>query len=298
MPVEPAAPPTPGSTTGAASPPVISVQLYSVRDHLGDLDAVLERLAAAGAEAVEPFWVLDRPAEMRAALGRHGLTAPTAHAPFLSDTLEFQGHPVALPAPDLLFEAACDLGTELVLDPMVAPDRWRTPDEVARTAARLNAVAERAATFGLQVGYHNHSFEFHAQIGDRSAYEAFVAQLDERIVLEVDVFWAAAAGQDVPALLRRLGRRVRALHVKDGAATNDPFLHGLDYDPTLLDQRPAGEGQLGVAEILGAAVFRKYDVVEFDHVDGDVFTAIEASIRFLAAARRSTVKVERAFQQE
>jgi sugar phosphate isomerase/epimerase len=40
--------------------------------------------------------------------------------------------------------------------------------------------------------------------------------LAPEVVLEVDTYWAYAGGADVPALLRRLGDRVVALHVKDG----------------------------------------------------------------------------------
>lgn len=264
--------------TGAS---VRSVQLYSLRDHLADLDATLERLATAGAQAVEPFWILDRPEDLAAALERHGLSAPTAHAPFLSDEIEFDGHLVPMPPADEMFEAACRLGVDIVVDPLVPPDRWKTADDVARTAERLNDAAETAAGVGLRVGYHNHTFEFRASIDGTTAYEYFASLLDDRVVLELDMFWAAAASQDVPTLVRRLGPRVRALHVKDGVVDHDPFEHGLDHDPTALDQRPAGQGALGVEEILEAATFREYDVVEFDHVEDDVFAAIDESLRFL-----------------
>ena len=43
--------------------------------------------------------------------------------------------------------------------------------------------------------------KFHARFGDLSAYEYFVSRLDPRVVLELDVYWAAAGGQDVPALI-------------------------------------------------------------------------------------------------
>jgi sugar phosphate isomerase/epimerase len=46
------------------------------------------------------------------------------------------------------------------------------------------------------------------------------------------------AGQDVPALLGRLGERVRYLHVKDGPVTRD--------DP----MTAVGSGRMPVAEIL------------------------------------------------
>jgi sugar phosphate isomerase/epimerase len=266
--------------------PRISVQLYSVREELADLDGTLARLAALGVDTVEPFSIFDRTLELPAALARHGITAPTGHAPFLSDEIEYQGRMVPLPPLDVTLDAARHIGVEVLIDPVVPATRWQTADDVARTAERLNEAADRAADRGMRVGHHNHTFEFHRRFGDRTAYEYLVSLLDPRVVLELDVFWAATAGQDVPALLRRLGSRVRALHLKDGTIGGDPFAPGAGYDPETLDLRPLGQGGLDIEGILAAATSSEYDVLEFDSVDGDVFTAIEASIGFLESSGR------------
>ncbi|MEU4162925.1 sugar phosphate isomerase/epimerase [Actinoplanes sp. NPDC026670] len=268
-------------TEHAARSPRLSVQLYSVRDQLAaDLDGTLARLAALGIDAVEPYTVFDRPDELAAALARHGLAAPTAHAPLLSDQIEYQGHLVPLPPPAIALEAARAVGAHVVFDPMTSPQRWRTPADVAATAARLNAAAETAAGFGLRVGHHNHSFEFHQRFDDVSAYEYFVSLLDESVLLEVDLYWAALAGQDLPALLQRLGSRVHAVHVKDGSVVADPFVSAASYDAVLLGQRPVGAGELGVAAALDVAGNVPLHVIEFDHA-ADPLTAIGESVRYL-----------------
>ncbi len=258
--------------------PVVSVQLYSVRDHLADLDGTLARLVEAGAQAVEPFWILDESGALATALARHGLRAPTAHAPFLSDEILFQGTAIAMPPPERFFEAARALGVEVLFDPMVQRERWRSRDQVLEIAERLNRLAEVAEPMGLRLGLHNHSFEFHEVIDGAPAYEWFASQLDDRVALELDIFWAATASQDVPSLVERLGSRVRALHLKDGPVGVDPFESADDYDPTLLGQVTLGQGDLPVQEILAAATYRQFEVIEFDHVAGDVFTAIADSI--------------------
>ena len=236
-------------------------------------------------DAVEPFSVLGD--DLGPALKRHGLTAPSAQFPFLSDEIEFMGQNVSLPPAPFVFDAAADLGVDLLVDPMVEAARWHTAAEVDRTADRLNAAAEEAAIRGLRVGYHNHSFEFHDRHEGVSAYERFAGRLDEGVVLELDIYWAAAAGQDVPRLLERLGDQVRALHVKDGSVPTDPFASPGGYEPATLDQRPAGQGELDLGEILAAASHVELDIVEFDHVAGDVFEAIGASIDYLRRVRRS-----------
>lgn len=262
---------------------LVSVQLYSVRTELADLDAAVRRLAAAGADAIEPFSAYDRPAELSAAAAANGLAIPTVHAPLLSDEMQYGGRAVPVPPATAAFAAAGALGASLVIDPMVAAERWRTAGDVARTADRMNAVVEAAAAEGLRVGYHNHSFEFHHRIGDLTAYEYFVSLLDERAALEVDVYWAAAAGEDVPALVGRLGSRVHALHLKDAARAVDVFADAGDYDPAVLGQCALGSGNLEIDAILAAAPGDCLPVVEFDHVDGDVFEAIAQSIVHLRA---------------
>lgn len=264
-----------------APSPLVALQLYSLRDHLVDLDSTFARVAALGVEHVEPFMIFDRPAEVAPALHRHGLSMPTGHSPFLSDELEFQGRTVPIPPMAATFQAATMLGVNVLIDPMVPPERWRDAAAISRTADRLNAAVDPAADAGLRVGYHNHSFEFHHSVDGRTGYEYFVSLLDPRVVLEVDVYWAAVAGQDVPALLRRLGERVVALHLKDGAVAHDPFAQGQIGSVEHANQVPLGEGDLDVAAIMDAAPRDRFDVIEFDRIDGDVFAAIERSLRYV-----------------
>ena len=79
-----------------------------------------------------------------------------------------------------------------VIDPFVPTERWLTLEGVTDIADRLNALVDTAATFGLEVGYHNHSQEFLADFDGQTAYERFIALTDERVVLELDFFWALA----------------------------------------------------------------------------------------------------------
>ncbi len=130
-----------------------------------------------------------------------------------------------------------------VIDPFVAPERWLTADGVADIADRLNRAAEKAAEFGLSVGYHNHAQEFVASFDGATAYERFVALTDERVQLELDLFWALTGGQDVPALVSALGDRLVAVHVKDGVRPSIQPLGSPAPVPsgrTGLDQRHAG----------------------------------------------------------
>ena len=265
--------------------PVASVQLYTLaKEFTNDMSGSLDKLAAIGLSHVEAFDFVGRPTEIRAALDASGLSSPTGHAPLLSDELWTPDGSIPTPAPEVVFEAAATLGMTTVIDPFVAAERWLTEDGVKDIADRLNAAAEVAATFGLSVGYHNHAQEFVASFDGQTAFERFVATTDERVLIELDLFWALTGGQDGPALVSALGQRLVAVHVKDGIApAENPFAPGAAaFGSETLDQRRPGEGQVPLVESLAAGEGAiKYAVIEYDNAPGDVFADIQASYDFL-----------------
>ena len=76
----------------------------------------------------------------------------------------------------------------------------------------------------------------------RHALEVLADALSPEVVLEVDTYWAYVGGADVPGLLRRLGERVVALHIKDGDGTRD-----------VESQVAVGAGSLPVWDFIEAA---------------------------------------------
>lgn len=265
--------------------PVASVQLYTLaKEFSDDPNGSLEKLAAIGLKNVEAFDFVRRPAEIRAALDASGLESPTGHAPLLSDELWTPDGSIPTPAPEVVFEAAATIGMKTVIDPFVAPERWLTEESVADIAERLNKAADVAAGFGLTVGYHNHAQEFVASFGGQTAYERFIELTDDRVEIELDLFWAIAGGQDAPALVKSLGSRLVAVHVKDGIAPkSNPWAPGAEaFASASLDQRHAGTAEVPLAASLKAGEGAiKYAVIEYDNAPGDVFEDIKASYAFL-----------------
>jgi sugar phosphate isomerase/epimerase len=241
----------------------LSVQLYSVRDAFAqDPAGTLARLAGIGFTQVEPYGLAQNAAILRTALPDHGLSAPTAHAKLIGVDQEE------------VFAAAITCGVGVVIDPFTPPEQWESEADIAAIATALNSAAKRAAEHGITIGYHNHWWELSNSIGGRSAFEVFVDQLDPELVVEVDTYWAAAGGADAPALLRTLGRRVHALHIKDGDLATDAS-----------GQVPAGQGRVPVADVLAAAP-DALRVVEFDAYDGDIFDGLAASHAYLTGGAR------------
>ena len=240
--------------------PQLSVQLYTVREAMqDDLAGTLTRIADIGFDQVEPYNFPAFP-ELGAALKAASLTAPTTHAHF-----------VGIPDDELaaLFEAAKELGINRVIDPHVPAERWQTAQSVGEIAAQLNAAAAIAAEHGVTIGYHNHAHELESIIDGRTALEVFTDSLSPEVKLEVDTYWAFVGGQDPVALLRRLGDRVVAIHVKDGAGTAETK-----------DQTAVGSGTLPIREIIEAAP-AALRVIELDDSRDDRFQAIADSFAYL-----------------
>jgi sugar phosphate isomerase/epimerase len=236
------------------------VQLYTVREALqDDLQGTLNKLAEAGYTQVEPFAFTDFPG-LGEALAAAGLAAPTTHVHFLGQSDEKIAS---------IFDAARELGIQTVIDPHVPDERWTTAEAVDETAARLNHAAKIAAEHDVRVGYHNHAHEFVNKIDGQNALEYFVGKLDPEVVIELDTYWVAVGGEDPVAVLKRLGDRVVALHVKDGPATRDTK-----------DQVAVGSGSLPVREIIEAAP-NALRVVELDDSRDNRFTAVIDSLTFL-----------------
>jgi len=253
-----------------AALPDLSVQLYSVRGPLAaDPGGTLARLAGIGFSRVEPFELVERADVLQRTLPASGLAAPTAHA-----------HVVGVADPAEVFEVAVALGVGTVIEPMVDPARWTSRAAVEEVAAELTELAGAAGRHGLRLGYHNHWFELESVLDGRPALEVFAAALDPAVVLEVDTYWAGvgggAGGRDVPALLRRLGDRVRALHLKDGPVDRDDRA-----------QQPLGSGAMPVAEVVAAAPAVEVPVLEFDAYAGDIFDGIAASYAFARSLERA-----------
>lgn len=247
-----------------------SLQLYTVRNAIQeDLAGTIKKVAQLGFTQVEPYNFVATAKELGAALNENGLTAPSGHAPLLSQDQ------------DEIFAAAKDLGITTVIDPFIPADRWQSAEDVQATAAQLNEAAKKGAEYGVRVGYHNHQWELESIIEGRTALEYFADLLNPELVLEVDTYWVAVGGQDPVDILTKLGNRVKFIHIKDGPLTTDTKA-----------QLPAGQGEVPVLDVIAAATSLETGVVEFDDYDGDIFDGIAQSLKFLQESGTGTAGAE------
>ncbi len=248
-----------------SSPPAL--QLYSVREQLATGRApVLRRIAAFGYGAVEPYDVRTDPDALRADLDEAGLAVCSVHARALGEDA------------DALLRRRPAVGGGTVIVPSVPRERFADADAIAALARELNEAAARAADCGLRFGYHNHDFELRP---GRRPGRARGTRGRARPGGDPRGRHLLGGGRRpgpgaVPALLGRLGDRVRYLHVKDGPVTRD--------DP----MTAVGTGRMPVAEILAAAPAAEWHVVELDRCATDMLTAVRDSIGWLTARGLAT----------
>lgn len=240
-----------------------SVQMYSVRDALAaDFPGTVRRLVELGFAHAEPYNLVEFREELVRARAEFPIAFPSAHQSFLGD-VDF----------DEVLVAARAVGVQYLVDPSWNPADWTDAGKIRALAAILNERATAAAASGIRVGYHNHHVELASRLEGRSALEVFADELDPQVVLEVDTYWAAVGGADVPVLLETLGDRVQLVHLKDGDLSEDPAA-----------QLPLGTGSMPLAETLRASSAVAYGVIEFDDYAGDMFEGIAASIAHLRDA--------------
>ncbi|BBA95908.1 putative sugar phosphate isomerase/epimerase [Actinacidiphila reveromycinica] len=239
----------------------LSIQLYTLRDQIAaDRDGTLTRLAGIGYRAVEAFDPTADPTGFRKLLDDLGVSVSSTHAYALFDKDAGE-----------VFDAVATVGTDLAIIPGgIAEEEFTTPDGLHRTADLLNGFAAKAAGHGIRIGYHNHWWEIEPRFEGRTALEVLADELAPEVFLEVDTYWAQVGGADVPSLLRTLGDRVLALHVKDGP--------GVKGEP----HTAVGKGAVDVPSILAAAPDAQR-IVELDSCATDVFEAVAESRAYLTA---------------
>lgn len=198
---------------GKARP--IGLQLYTVRAMFEpDPMGTLEKVAAVGYREVEygggGYDKMDH-AALRKTMDRLGLVSPSIHIGYEALSADFDGS----------VRMARTLGADTVVVPYMG-EAYRTADRWKKAVADFNRHAERLQRAGVGFAYHNHDFEFTVKPGGVSLFDMLVAGSDPALVkIELDLFWAIAAGEDPKAVIARLPGRIYAYHVKDRTADGE-----------------------------------------------------------------------------
>lgn len=97
----------------------------------------------------------------------------------------------------------------------------------------LRQMAQTARRFGVKLAYHNHWWD-HAPLGGSTPLDIISKEFSPaEVAFEIDLAWAWAGGADLYALLKKLGRRVISIHLKDV----DPALGGDQFHQSRAGRR-------------------------------------------------------------
>jgi sugar phosphate isomerase/epimerase len=241
----------------------ISVQLYSLRDRAEkDLAGVLRDLAEAGYKAVETAGLYGKSvAEFRKMLDDNGLAVSSAHTPLA--TKENVNEVV---------DAARTLGYKYCISGF-GPDEFKTLDGIKIAAEKFQAAAELLKPHGLEMGYHNHWWEF-ALVNGRYGYNWFF-ELCPDVFSELDVYWCCNFNTvDVPAVVKAHRNNIKLLHIKDGPLVQDQ------------PHTAVGAGKMNIPAVVKAAGKEtQWLVVELDACATDMTQAVRESFAYLTKKR-------------
>jgi sugar phosphate isomerase/epimerase len=244
----------------------IGIQLYTLSDMLAaDLEGAISAVSRIGYRTVEiPSYMGKTPAQLREIFNRNNVACTAAHIQMAAGTAAAPGlrgdlgqlaadmhtlgagfiYAPSMPAPaDIGITPNAGEGYAFIVRAAEAmgEDRWR------RFAAELSEVGRKLNASNIKFGYHNHNYEF-VKVGNRTGFDILVEESDPaHVSFELDVGWAAAAGEDIPALFAKHSGRYTGMHIKDVKATTQPNI-ALKMDPS-----DVGSGKLDWKTILPAA---------------------------------------------
>ncbi len=235
----------------------IGLELYSVRDAMRrDPERTLAAVRAIGYTDVELLWSwgnFGRTTEqVRAALDREGLRAPSAH---ISPTVVLVGWERSL-------AIAQRLGHEYLIVPSFTLDTARSLDDWREWADRFNTAGAAARRAGIWLAFHNEA-EHLRPIDGTVPYDLFVERTDPALVRhQLDVGNLVMGGGDPLLYLQRYRERYWSFHLKDvvadhssdtelGAGTVD-FRRLLAAVPDI-ERKPCYVEQEGAADPLASA---------------------------------------------
>ena len=186
----------------------VALQLYTVRDATEeDFAGTVERVAAMGYAGVEIAGNTGgmSPGELRAFLSDLGLRVAGSHT-------GIKAHESNL---EQVIEDNLTLGNQWIVCPWMPEERRRDAGGWREVAEAMSAIGAAIQAAGLQLCYHNHSFEFETFDGE-TGFDIFYGAADAELVkAEIDTYWVQHGGEDPAATIRRFAGRAPLVHLKD-----------------------------------------------------------------------------------
>lgn len=191
----------------------LGLQLYTLRNQLAEDQAeTIAAVAKAGYYQVELMDVLQG-AEIFKVAKDNGLAVTSS---FFDWNIVVAPENDGVAKIDDVIAKAQEMQLKYLVFGYVGKGHRETADHYRKIADSANKVGEKIKSAGMQMHYHNHSFEFEPLSDDTMGFEILMERFDPKLVnFELDVFWVAVGGWNPVEMLRKLDKRAVQLHLKD-----------------------------------------------------------------------------------
>lgn len=172
----------------------LGLQLYSIGDEMDkDFDLAIEKVAKIGYDGVEFAGYGGKTAkELKKCIADNGLEIASSHTDIPDKEEDFK--------PTL--EYAAEAGIPALICAGKSFGFWFPYDQFMRNMEHVNRYTELAATYGIQIGFHNHYMEF-AQCNGKFFLEMLYKHSLPNFLLEIDCYWAEYADQDCMKIIKK-----------------------------------------------------------------------------------------------
>jgi sugar phosphate isomerase/epimerase len=231
----------------------VALQLYSVRgDMEKDMPGTLRSVKEMGYDGVEFAGLFGHaPADIRAMLDEIGLTAISAHVPFVE----------MMANPHKVFTDYKIIGCEYVAIPYLGEASRPGGPDFDTTLENICFLGGIAREHGITLLYHNHDFEFIKLDGVYGLDVMYSAVPADLLKTQLDTCWVNVGGEDPAAYIRKYSGRTPVVHLKDfyGERSADMYeLIGIEKKaptrPAGFEYRPIGYGVQDFPAILSAVL--------------------------------------------
>ncbi|MCX7047131.1 MAG: sugar phosphate isomerase/epimerase [Candidatus Sumerlaeota bacterium] len=247
--------------------PGFALQLYTMRDPAKkDLADTLKKCREMGWEYVQWSGMPNLPAEkIREELDKAGLKCIAAHDGIEAFEKDF----------DKKVAFWKTVGCKDVAPGGMMQDCTKDLESWKKGAQRLDALGAKLRGVGMRLSFHNHQVEFEKFPGDPRAKLDILMETvkPENLNSELDIAWAAAAGADPAAYIRKFKNRCPVVHAKDA-------LIGGGKKPAL---KALGQGSVKWKEVFAAGKESgiEWYIYEQDSGEGSPFDFAKTSYEFL-----------------
>ena len=230
----------------------ISLQLYTARN-FKPYDNILKFLSEQGMKKVELFEV-EAFSETKELLDKYKIRSPSSHIGF--STLEDTNSII-----NKLKNA--NITTAIVPSPVGKPGGKfsalfdKTEDEWNEFGKSLSSYVDIFKNNGINLGYHNHSFEFNPLPSGKMPIECILDH-NENLKFEIDLGWTVAGNSDPIYWVKKYSSKIIACHLKDFTSKN---LDLIDHD----SQCAIGDGFIDWKEVLSEVLKTNCNIFSLEH---------------------------------